>query len=256
MGYFSKGFTRDKLCALYFLDKFREDISLHTLCRLMHDNEWAPYLELHACMIGLERAGMVAAVPREFGQSYRITQSGLETIDVFKEQLPMSLRRAINRYIEENRDNLRKAAQYITDRKRLEDGSYHVTLTVIEEDSLVFKTVVHLANFDASLIAADNWDKTAYTLYSFAINQLLMEKTADVKQASGFQIPMDAKLSSSSRRGLKGSYIVTLRAQGSGQFLFCTEMRVPDEASAIKAASLWAEAAQRIYSHAMHTILC
>ena len=199
---------------------------------------------------------MVAAVPREFGQSYRITQSGLETIDVFKEQLPMSLRRAINRYIEENRDNLRKAAQYITDRKRLEDGSYHVTLTVIEEDSLVFKTVVHLANFDASLIAADNWDKTAYPLYSFAINQLLMEKTADVKQASGFQIPMDAKLSSSSRRGLKGSYIVTLRAQGSGQFLFCTEMRVPDEASAIKDASLWDEAAQRIYSHAMHTILC
>lgn len=65
MGYFSKGFTRDKLCALYFLDKFREDISLHTLCRLMHDNEWAPYLELHACMIGLERAGMVAAVPRD-----------------------------------------------------------------------------------------------------------------------------------------------------------------------------------------------
>ena len=51
----------------------------------------------------------------------------------------MSLRRAINRYIEENRDNLRKAAQYITDRKRLEDGSYHVTLTVIEEDSLVLK---------------------------------------------------------------------------------------------------------------------
>ena len=72
--YFQHGYSKDKLAALYFLYRFREDIALDTFAGIMSDNEWIPYLELKGCVGDLESAGLVAALPCEFGQSYRITE--------------------------------------------------------------------------------------------------------------------------------------------------------------------------------------
>ena len=75
-----------KLIALYVLNSYRDDISIDTLSGFISDNGWVPYLEIKGAIIDLEAAGMVAAVPRPFGQSYRITMLGEETAEAIDAQ--------------------------------------------------------------------------------------------------------------------------------------------------------------------------
>ncbi|MBQ3551799.1 MAG: DUF4364 family protein [Clostridia bacterium] len=170
---FSSGYVKAKLIALYFLNGFRDDISKESLSGIIGDHGWASYLEILGCLDELEEQRMIAAIPRPFGQSYRITQLGISTLGTFVEELRLSLRREIDDYIEKNREELRKDTQYIGDWEQQLDGSYVVSLKVAEGNRILFGIELHLPDVESARRAVRNFRDNAIDLHSVIIEKLL-----------------------------------------------------------------------------------
>lgn len=181
--YFQHGYSKDKLAALYFLYRFREDIALDTFAGIMSDNEWIPYLELKGCVGDLESAGLVAALPCEFGQSYRITESGDAMVEMFMTQLPFSYRKAMDDYIDANRERLRRESQYITDWEKQFDGTYLVSLKVVEGHRVLLNTAILVPDQAAAERARSRWHEKAQVLYLSTLNELIGDDKESVSES-------------------------------------------------------------------------
>lgn len=57
-----------------------------------------PYFELQSAIYELEEEGFLAAVPRPYGQAYCLTPKGKETLGMFVERLPQSVRDDLTDY--------------------------------------------------------------------------------------------------------------------------------------------------------------
>ena len=161
-----------KLIALYVLNSYRDDISIDTLSGFISDNGWVPYLEIKGAIIDLEAAGMVAAVPRPFGQSYRITMLGEETAETFREQLRQSMRNDIDAKLAEKRDEFIALSRDFGDWDMQHDGTYKVTLSVAEGDRLIFSMMIVLPDIETAKEAVKNWRCDAPDIYAFAFGKL------------------------------------------------------------------------------------
>ena len=123
-------------------------------------------------IIDLEAAGMVAAVPRPFGQSYRITMLGEETAETFREQLRQSMRNDIDAKLAEKRDEFIALSRYFGDWDMQHDGTYKVTLSVAEGDRLIFSMMIVLPDIETAKEAVKNWRCDAPDIYAFAFGKL------------------------------------------------------------------------------------
>ena len=56
----------------------------------------------------MEEDGLVAAVPRRFGQVYALSSRGQEVVDMFQERLPVSLRDDLDAYADVYKRQVRR----------------------------------------------------------------------------------------------------------------------------------------------------
>ena len=92
MAFFSDGFTKSKLMVLYFLNELSVDLTKEQIATFSAAYELIPYFELQSAIYELEEEGFLAAVPRPYGQAYCLTPKGKETLGMFVERLPQSVR--------------------------------------------------------------------------------------------------------------------------------------------------------------------
>lgn len=184
---FFKGYSRDKLIVLYILDALREDIALDTLCHFIADNGWTEYLVSKAAVGELEKLGMIAAVPKPFGQSYRITDYGSEMVASFENELRLSEREDIAAKIKANRQEFAALTRYFGDWTLRHDGLYDVSLNVAEGSKVLLAISVILPDVQSAAQAVKNWRTTATSIYAFMLDTLFAqaESTGVGKDSDG-----------------------------------------------------------------------
>ena len=112
MAFFSDGFTKSKLMVLYFLKELSVNLTKEQIATFSAAYELIPYFELQSAIYELEEEGFLAAVPRPYGQAYCLTPKGEETLDMFVERLPQSVRDDLTNYADACRDKLRRETQF------------------------------------------------------------------------------------------------------------------------------------------------
>lgn len=173
MTYFSHEVTRDKLCVLFLLKELGIELTRTQLSDLIVTNNWIKYFDLQTCLTELEEDGFIAAIPRPFGQGYRLTERSDEVLVMFSAQLPVSFRDELSSYAERNREELRRETQFAASYTRTQSGGYTVNLKVMETSAILLELNLLVPDRDSAKLICDNWEVKAESVYTFALSKLL-----------------------------------------------------------------------------------
>ena len=173
MPIFAQGVTKNKLTILYYVRASRMDITREQLYRVMVENDVMSYFDYQSCMHELEEDAFIAAVPRAFGQAYRVSVHGTDVLDQFVESLPMSLRERLELYAREHREEMLLQTQIVSDMEELPSGGYIVRLRALEQNAAVMELSIRVATRDMAQRMRANWEKGSETLYAYLLTTLL-----------------------------------------------------------------------------------
>lgn len=173
MAYFSHEVTRDKLSLLYILNQLDIGLTRQQCIDLMLANDWANYFNLITALTELEEEGLIAAIPRPYGQAYRITQEARAALEMFQARIPITLRRAYDDYIAQNRERLTRETQLVTSIKKEPSGRYLANLKVVEGDRILFELTLQAPTYELARAACTAWPQQAERLFHTALDALM-----------------------------------------------------------------------------------
>ena len=175
MPIFAQGVTKDKLTILFFTRACDLDITREQLYRAMIENDCMSYFDFQSAMHELEEDGFIAAIPRVFGQGYRVSARGDETLRMFEESLPASLRDRLMQYATESREPMRRETQLTTSMEEQKSGGYRVHLRAQEQSTVVLDIELLLASRDMAQRTRSNWAGASSDIYGYLLAHLLKD---------------------------------------------------------------------------------
>lgn len=177
MPIFAQGVTKNKLIILYYIRASKVDITREQLYRVMVENDLMSYFDYQSCMHELEEDAFIAAVPRAFGQAYRVSVHGQDVLDQFVESLPVSLRERLELYAREHREEMLLQTQIVSDMEELPSGGYIVRLRALEQNAAVMELSIRVATRDMAQRMRVNWEKDSESLYAHLLTTLLKSES-------------------------------------------------------------------------------
>ncbi len=173
MPIFAHGVTKNKLTILYYIRASKMEITREQLYRVMVENDVMSYFDYQSCMHELEEDSFIAAVPRAYGQAYRVSVRGADVLDQFVESLPVSLRERLELYARQHREEMLLETQIISDMEELPSGGYVVRLRALEQNAVVMELSLRVATRDMAQRMRANWEKESESLYAYLLTTLL-----------------------------------------------------------------------------------
>lgn len=173
MAYFSHGDARQKLMLLFFLDSIDFELTRSQFYRIFFEKGWMDYFDFQARLTELEEDGHVAALPLTFGHGYRVTPQGKQTLSMFAEELPHSLREKLSECAQQNREILRSEAQFYARQTQLPDGGYQATLRLMDKHAHILDISLQLPTAQLAQAACDAWPKQAEGIYQELLKRLV-----------------------------------------------------------------------------------
>ncbi len=172
---FAHGESKDKLTILFYSEASGLELQREQLYRAMVETECISYFAFQAAMNELEEDGYIAAIPRAFGQGYRVTVRGQEILSLFGESLPHSLREKLTQYADAHRDEMRLETELVSSMAELSGGGYRVELTAQNRDAVELSIALNLASRDMANRARRNWPAEAERIYRTLLDCLLKQ---------------------------------------------------------------------------------
>ncbi len=176
MPIFSQGLTRNKLLLLYLLQSTPYTLTERQLYTVLFDTDSMSYFDFCEAVAQLREDGYVSTDDGLSGMTYRLTADGTETLALFVESVPLSLREKVSAYEEQNRDALRSASQYLSRMQETADGGYAVQLLAVENERILFCLELSAATRDHATRMRRNWSGACPGLYQTVLEKLLIEK--------------------------------------------------------------------------------
>lgn len=175
MAYFSTGVTKDKLSMLYFLHALGLELTRDQIVTLGLQCDIMPYFDMQDALTKLEEVGAIAALPRSFGMAYCVTPVGEQALELFGEELPLSLRNTLTMHAEENRQAMKNRTQYAATITDLPNGPCQVLLRAREKDYELLSLSVTLPDRESAEKARDGWCQNAPAVYRAILENILRD---------------------------------------------------------------------------------
>ena len=177
MAFFSDGFTKSKLMVLYFLKELSVNLTKEQIATFSAAYELIPYFELQSAIYELDDVGFLTPLPRPYGQAYCLTPKGEETLDMFVERLPQSVRDDLTNYADACRDKLRRETQFsASSEKAGMGGAYRTTLRAMEQNGELLQISILLPDAKSAKHASSVWPERAQAIYTAILSELLKEE--------------------------------------------------------------------------------
>ncbi len=173
MAYFSNGVTKDKLTMLYFLRELSLEVTRDQIVTVGLQCDILPYFEMQSVLTALEEVGAIAAVKRSFGPAYCVTPLGEEILQLFQEELPLSLRKTLKMHAEENRQAMKYQTQYAALITDLPNGTCLTTFRAREKDYEFLNLTVMLPDRETAENAREHWRERASDVYRSIMEKLV-----------------------------------------------------------------------------------
>ena len=172
MSFFSEGVTKNKLTILYFMNKLGLAITRDQITTVGAAYDLAPYFELQSAVAEMEEDGLLAAVPRPYGQAYALTSNGQAAVDMFEERLPLSLRDDLDTYADACREDIRRQIQYTARIEQRPGGECLARLLFVEKDDTLLSVELMFPDAASANKAAAAWPKRAEDAYCYLLSSL------------------------------------------------------------------------------------
>lgn len=179
MAFFTEGNGRTKLLILYILDKLRTPVTREQLYTAMASVDDTGYFEMCELVADLERDQYVLAVPARQQQLLFITEKGATLSSAFEREIARSVRDEVKGYADDHRDEIKRSNCIVSDARPLGDGSWMLTLSMLEKDGVLFEIDLRLPDAHSTYLAQRHWMSEADEIYLDLLTRLTAEENDD-----------------------------------------------------------------------------
>lgn len=167
--------TNNKLLILFILDKLEMPINEELLLQICSiDNVWIPYFYCAQAIEELVSGGLLSKSTGPNRNLISLTTDGRTCLSHFYNDIAASLREQITEFVKAHRINYRKKQEFVADYFRNPDGSFTVTLKILEVTKPLFELKFNVATRSLATSIYNSWNEKAPDVYC-AIYETLIE---------------------------------------------------------------------------------
>ena len=138
MPFFTHGDTKNKLILLYILSKADAPLTHDQLYRIVDRTDSMTFFAFETILPELETDGFVASFVRPYGDCYGLTASGQESLALFSDSIPITLRDSIDRTVSDAKGSFLREKQTTSRLSGNERVGYTLELLVLSGEETVF----------------------------------------------------------------------------------------------------------------------
>ena len=175
---FSNDDFQTKLMLLYMLEQIEIPLSEQFILDICTTrNDWINYMECVSVFHDLLRDGFIYTPDNQDSKRcrYTLTAKGRSALSIYYEEVPEQLRQAISEFCKNNRMYFKRLQEYVADFRKNSDGTYMVTLQIIETASSepMFEIKINLQTRADAVKAVDIWTTKAPSFYEFVYTNII-----------------------------------------------------------------------------------
>lgn len=167
--------TQNKLILLFIFDKMEMPLSETTIMDLCQNkNNWIDYVSCKLALEQLLEAKFICKMPNVSNEPfYNITVEGRVCLAHFFVRIPSSTREVISNYVKTSRMNYRRKQEYSSTYNKRDDGSYDVTLRIIDSLQTALEIKINVPNRNMAKYIDGSWGDKAARVYSQLYDSLV-----------------------------------------------------------------------------------
>lgn len=231
--------VENKLLVLLAVDQLGPLTNLQLL-QFLAENDLMDYITLQLALGELMEAGHLEKTPHALGPLYALTLEGRESLALFARRIPHSSRMLVKGGAAQWKARFQREKQVLSDFHRQEDGTYSLTLRLMEKDQPLLEMTLVLPSRDMADHLSRNWPKAAGDFYGFLIRELGGDFTQEISLCD--PLPENTSIS---REGAQGC-LLHLKREECGAPALAIALSLPTESMAASFAGRWPDRAQAI----------
>lgn len=168
--------TSNKLLVLFVLEKLEMPVSEDLLLQMCSiDNGWIPYLYCKQVVNEIIQSGLATKMTSQASRQplISLTADGTYCLAHFYNVIPISRQEEITNFIKKQRMNYRKKQEFIADSFRNSDGTYTVTLKVLEVTQTLVDIKLIVPTRAIAISITNSWPDKAPDTYRMLYEQLI-----------------------------------------------------------------------------------
>ena len=169
--------TVNKLKLLFLLDKMEIPLTENNIIDICTSrNTWINYMDCKEILWQLKEVGFIFETDYDDKEKrYGITVDGRNCLSHFFLRIPQSLREEITTFVKDNKLNVKRSQEYVSDYIKNPDGSHTVTLKIKEplSPTPLLEIKLKAPTRHAAIIACKKWKESAANIFEHLYDTII-----------------------------------------------------------------------------------
>lgn len=172
----SSELAESKLVIIYLLHKMNLPVSISYIQEFALDSEVMDYFSLSYYIADLNENGYISKNIENNKTSYTVTEKGYKILDLFENLIPSYVKEKIDKYVDNNKNQLKKEIDITANYQKLHDEEYSIKCGAYENGTSLMEINLKVISKKYARAICDNWKKNAPDYYVSFIKSLLEGK--------------------------------------------------------------------------------
>ena len=162
-----------KLIILYFINKVKIPVTRVHIIKIMLENRFMNYFFVNQYIDELLRDTLIQSNDSDNNSVFNISSSGIDTLEMFKDQIPLGIKNRLDNIIYEIRKNIKSDTYITADYTTENENEFIVKLNIREDDFSLLELNLTVRSKEHALSIIKNFKKDPETVYTQIIKLLM-----------------------------------------------------------------------------------
>lgn len=167
-----------KVLILYILNKIQKPVTNDVLLQLILSIDDMNYFYFQQFLLDLIENNYIVEVLQDNEKLYKITPSGIKTLDLTLDILPGIKKLKVDNKIKDELNEIEDAVSVISEFEPYHLTEFIVTCKIVENNTTVFEVKTIATDREQAKRITENWKNNSDKIYPQILNILLKEKKA------------------------------------------------------------------------------
>ncbi|MBQ9700780.1 MAG: DUF4364 family protein [Lachnospiraceae bacterium] len=169
--------TLYKLMTLYMLNKVNFPLTNTQISGFFLDKEYTTYFVFQQVISELLDTNLITSEVVRNTSYYKITDDGIETIDLFTSKIPVAVIDDMDIFLIDNKYELRNQVGTLSDYYKSTNQDYVVNCQIKEGQNTLIDISLSVPSEDVAETMCNNWKESSQELYETIMKSLMKKKS-------------------------------------------------------------------------------
>lgn len=162
-----------KLIILYMLNRVKTPLPQKNIVEFVTSRNYTNYFTLQSVFGDLIQAELIREDVTYHLTYYVLTDAGKDTLEMFGAPLSPEIRKEIDEYLKEKKQEIIEETSLVSDYHRTKYGTYTASCTLRENSHVLYHLELDVATEEEAINVCTNWKTQSEALYQQTLIQLL-----------------------------------------------------------------------------------